>query len=516
MKHTQLQKQMISIFLLAICFFLLQSDLSAQDESIEDAQPAEGLTLHVVQRGENLYRIAIAYGTTIDELAELNGITNVSSIFVGQRLLVPSGEDPSVPQTHTVQVGETLASIADLYDLEWQYLLELNQLANADRIYPGQVIALVPEAVTTPTPEPTPSNEPSPEPATEEPETPVSQEDTSLGIVATPEAPAVTGIPFLHTVQRGETLYKIATAYGLTVNDLVTANDISDPTLIYGGQQLIIPNLEVPETAINLPAPLTNVQVNPILFREGETGSFIITTSAPATVTGTFLGTDLKIVSQDALQHSAIIGIPMNTVAGIYPIELFVNGAAQTTYTFNVRVVAGGYGAQYITLAADQAPLYDIAVDENEMNLLSRITSEFTEPRQYGGTLSLPAAAAMNAPFGARRSINGGGFDRYHSGADFASPPGTNVFAAAPGRIVMADTLNIRGNAVVIDHGWGVYTLYAHMSSILVSLGDTVQTGQVIGLAGTTGRSTGPHLHWEVWVHGVPVNPLQWLQSALP
>ena len=80
----------------------------------------------------------------------------------------------------------------------------------------------------------------------------------------------------------------------------------------------------------------------------------------------------------------------------------------------------------------------------------------------------------------------------------------------------MADTLNIRGNAVVIDHGWGVYTLYAHMSSILVSLGDIVQTGQVIGLAGTTGRSTGPHLHWEVWVHGVPVNPLQWLQSALP
>ena len=66
MKHTQLQKQMISIFLLAICFFLLQSDLSAQDESIEDAQPAEGLTLHVVQRGENLYRIAIASGTTID------------------------------------------------------------------------------------------------------------------------------------------------------------------------------------------------------------------------------------------------------------------------------------------------------------------------------------------------------------------------------------------------------------------------------------------------------------------
>lgn len=518
MKHTQRLTQMTGIMVLVICLLVSQNPLIAQSEAVDTTEPADGLTLHVVQRGENLYRIALAYDTTIDTLAELNGITNVSSIFVGQRLLVPTGEDTSIPATHTVQAGETLANIADLYDLDWQYLLDLNQLANADRIYPGQVIALVPEAVTLPTAEPTPSSEPSQEPATDVPATdPVptkAETEPGLGIVATPAEPSVTGVPFLHTVQSGETLFKIATRYGLTVNDLVTANSIADATRIYSGQQLIIPNLEIPEAVVNLPEPLTHVQVNPILFKEGEAGSFVITTSAPTTLTGTFLGSDLRLVSEDGLQHRAIVGIPMYTVAGIYPVELFVGTV--TTYTFNVRVIAGNYGAQYITLGADQAPLYDPVVDETELNLLNRVTSEFTEPRLYGSNLSLPAAAAMNAPYGASRSINGGGFDRYHSGADFASPPGTNVLAAAPGRVVLADTLNIRGNAVVIDHGEGVFTAYAHMSSLLVSIGETVQTGQVIGLAGSTGRSTGPHLHWEVWVNGVPVNPLPWLQAALP
>jgi murein DD-endopeptidase MepM/ murein hydrolase activator NlpD len=68
----------------------------------------------------------------------------------------------------------------------------------------------------------------------------------------------------------------------------------------------------------------------------------------------------------------------------------------------------------------------------------------------------------------------------------------------------------------MIDHGWGVYTLYGHMSQRNVNLGDFVEAGQVIGLVGTTGRSTGAHLHWELWVDGVPVDPMQWVYQAFP
>lgn len=78
------------------------------------------------------------------------------------------------------------------------------------------------------------------------------------------------------------------------------------------------------------------------------------------------------------------------------------------------------------------------------------------------------------------------------------------------------ESLTVRGNATVIDHGWGVYTAYLHQSEPLVEVGDWVETGDLIGLVGETGRVTGPHLHWEVIVAGVQVDPLQWLERAYP
>ncbi|MCA9912181.1 MAG: M23 family metallopeptidase, partial [Anaerolineae bacterium] len=156
------------------------------------------------------------------------------------------------------------------------------------------------------------------------------------------------------------------------------------------------------------------------------------------------------------------------------------------------------------------------AVQENEFAILRSITSTITPERYHEGLFSIPAAAAMNAPYGTRRSYNGGPVNNFHSGADFASAPNTPIFAAGNGVVVLADTLNIRGNTIVIDHGWGIYTLYAHQTSFNVSVGDRVITNQTIGFAGSTGRVTGPHLHWEVWVNGVPVNPITWTQRTFP
>jgi murein DD-endopeptidase MepM/ murein hydrolase activator NlpD len=76
--------------------------------------------------------------------------------------------------------------------------------------------------------------------------------------------------------------------------------------------------------------------------------------------------------------------------------------------------------------------------------------------------------------------------------------------------------MTVRGNATIIDHGWGVYTAYLHQSEIIVQAGTAVEAGQVIGKVGGTGRVTGPHLHWEVWAGGVQVDPLDWLQSIFP
>jgi murein DD-endopeptidase MepM/ murein hydrolase activator NlpD len=74
----------------------------------------------------------------------------------------------------------------------------------------------------------------------------------------------------------------------------------------------------------------------------------------------------------------------------------------------------------------------------------------------------------------------------------------------------------IRGNATYIDHGWGVYTGYLHQSEVYVSEGEMVEPGQLIGQVGNTGRSTGPHLHWEIWVGEIPVDPIEWVETGFP
>ncbi|HZW04817.1 MAG TPA: M23 family metallopeptidase, partial [Anaerolineaceae bacterium] len=91
-----------------------------------------------------------------------------------------------------------------------------------------------------------------------------------------------------------------------------------------------------------------------------------------------------------------------------------------------------------------------------------------------------------------------------------------NILAPAPGVVVFAGPQTVRGNATIIDHGWGVYSGIWHQAAINVQVGDRVETGQKIGEIGATGRVTGPHLHWEVWVGGVQVQPLDWLENEYP
>ena len=90
------------------------------------------------------------------------------------------------------------------------------------------------------------------------------------------------------------------------------------------------------------------------------------------------------------------------------------------------------------------------------------------------------------------------------------------IYAPAPGIVVFAGPLTVRGNATMIDHGWGVFTGYMHQAEILVEVGDKVVTGQVIGIVGETGRASGPHLHLEVWVGDVQVDPMDWLERVFP
>jgi murein DD-endopeptidase MepM/ murein hydrolase activator NlpD len=122
------------------------------------------------------------------------------------------------------------------------------------------------------------------------------------------------------------------------------------------------------------------------------------------------------------------------------------------------------------------------------------------------GIFSWPVTGTITSPFGWRSNPFGGG-PEFHQGLDIAAPSGTPVTAAAAGTVIMAQWYGGYGNYILIDHGGGYSTGYGHLSAIYVSSGQVVQRGQAIGAVGSTGQSTGPHLHFEVRIAGKPVDP---------
>jgi murein DD-endopeptidase MepM/ murein hydrolase activator NlpD len=169
--------------------------------------------------------------------------------------------------------------------------------------------------------------------------------------------------------------------------------------------------------------------------------------------------------------------------------------------------------------------LIDPVVTEPEQKKLEEITTPSTAIKYWEGQFISPAIAYADSTYftsryGTRREYTGIGtdlkIDWWHTGLDFGGGDGLAITAPASGKVVFAGPLTVRGNATIIDHGWGVYSGFWHQSQIQVQVGQVVQQNEVIGLVGGTGRVTGAHLHWELWVNGIQVDPLDWLTQTYP
>ena len=149
---------------------------------------------------------------------------------------------------------------------------------------------------------------------------------------------------------------------------------------------------------------------------------------------------------------------------------------------------------------------------------MEKVFAGVSPRRLFAAPFSYPLAGALSptSPFGQRRSYSGGPVSSYHAGQDYGAAVGVPVYAPARGVVALAEPLDVRGNAVILDHGWGVFSGFWHLSQIDVAVGQEVDRGQLIGLVGNTGLSTGAHLHWEVQVRSVPVDPIQWTQESFP
>ncbi len=185
------------------------------------------------------------------------------------------------------------------------------------------------------------------------------------------------------------------------------------------------------------------------------------------------------------------------------------------TYAQLVQPHSGGYGNEWVTVEDEYLDRDAIAAEDAYVVKFSKTHL----PQNIGTVLFLYPVDqyCVNSTFGQRRDYNNGAYFFYHTGMDFGvCAPNLNIYAPAAGRVVMAEPLTIKGNAILIDHGWGVFSGYWHLSEFKVELGDFVEPGQLIGLIGNTGRSAGPHLHFEIDIHGTPVNPQTWLTQDFP
>jgi murein DD-endopeptidase MepM/ murein hydrolase activator NlpD len=153
---------------------------------------------------------------------------------------------------------------------------------------------------------------------------------------------------------------------------------------------------------------------------------------------------------------------------------------------------------------------------EEKMNQLEKDMQAYEAVlRERGYTPSVwPVEGKLESGFGGRRNPFGGNSYEFHSGQDIEASWGAPVIAGANGNVTFVGWQNGYGQLVVIDHGGGVTTRYGHLSHIDVSQGQTVTRGQFIARVGSTGRSTGPHLHYEVRINDEPVNPLQYLLTS--
>jgi len=196
--------------------------------------------------------------------------------------------------------------------------------------------------------------------------------------------------------------------------------------------------------------------------------------------------------------------------------ELSFRFATEPLWSQPWRFEDNEWDYQQITLTGTAAAIDQESINQERARLF-QIWSLATPLPQWTTPFQEPVASYLeiSTVFGTRRSYNGGPFRTHHEGVDFAAYGGTAVLAPAAGTVVLAENLYVRGGAVILDHGLGIYTGYYHMSSVDVEPGTLVQPGQQIGQVGTTGLSTGNHLHWDLLVADTWVDASAWLALSL-
>ena len=223
-----------------------------------------------------------------------------------------------------------------------------------------------------------------------------------------------------------------------------------------------------------------------------------------------FEGRPVMVIPGPGSKPVAVVGIPLSVEPGTRHVTI---DSSTGSYRHNFTVVEKAYPEQHITIANQQMVtpaaqnLERIRREAARMRAQYRRFEPLPDPVQQSPFPMLqPVQGIVSSEFGLRRFYNGEA-RRPHSGLDIAAAEGTPIVAPAAGQVTLTGDFYFNGNTIFLDHGSGLITMGCHMSKIEVAQGQQVKRGQIIGRVGATGRATGPHLHWSVYLNAERVDP---------
>ncbi|MBN1431086.1 MAG: LysM peptidoglycan-binding domain-containing protein [Anaerolineae bacterium] len=433
-----------------------------------------------VKSGDSLSLIALRYGVTVDELVQTNGLSNPDMIYIGQVLVIPN-QQPQVSeisgvsgQIYTIQAGESLAMIAQRYGVSTDQILAANNLPNVNSIYAGQQLT-IPDPVATPA-------------------------EKQEGVA--------------YTLQRGDSLYRVSLVYGVMVDDLLAANSLSNPNAIYPGLIVRIPISGEPDAVVApdvIPAETAeNTGGRTYTVKMGDTLSHIAVNYS-VTVDGIVAANGLS--RADRIYIGQTLNIPeAGATARPYPAQAAVSHRVKSGETLSE--IALRYGVNIHTLAVangiqNPARIYIgmiLSIPSAQTGSNSVRYASVGEGVCSNVELSQTGTGYFIRP--TRGYIVSQRFLPWHAGIDLATDTGMDVYAADGGTVVFSGWNSAGyGNLVILDHNNGWRTYYGHLSKIEVACNQWIPRGSIIGEVGSTGNSTGPHLHFEMLRFGISVNP---------
>jgi murein DD-endopeptidase MepM/ murein hydrolase activator NlpD len=458
-------------FLIVFLFLTVVSPVQAQENTTTGP-------VYQVQSGDTLWTIARNLHISYDDLLSHNDLTANSSIIPGTELSIPGLEGLN-GQLGTVKVsyGESLESISRRYGVPQDTLIRLNRLTSPLELYVGVSAVLL-------------------------------GEDGIAEIAGKRES-----------LSPGKSGLELAVEAGINPWSLIISNGEDGSWAMMPGEVLLLPDTESDGPG-GFPSLIAEASYSPSQFVQGRTN--VIQVSAPegTEITGSLGEYPLSFFSEDGEQYIALQGLHAKETPGLRQLSIsgLLPDGTPFAHSQMVEVQSGNYHFEDVVGVPPQTVGLDVT--EGETQDLKAYTDIATPTKYWTGGFVSPVPTELSGAyasyFGGRRSYNGSGYFYFHSGLDYYGLMSGDIYAAANGKVVFTGPLLLHGNTTLIDHGWGVYTLYAHQSEFLVQEGGNVSAGQLIGRVGSTGRSSGPHLHLEVWVGGLQVDPLQWLENSYP